>query len=151
MPTDSPISFCTTLSPSPANLWMHLNLLPRHGNILDCVRVLHLQEAFHFFHCDNLETNFLLFHTRIFTLSGGRNWRKWITKIGKQLSLKLNEQQSENFSSSFLMDSSGKLYVWLQFWRFIKFFSAFLEITKSHSQSFFVIHWEKPFSGEDIL
>lgn len=50
---DSPISFCTTLSPSPANLWMHLNLLPGLRNILDSVRVLHLQEAFHFFHCGN--------------------------------------------------------------------------------------------------
>lgn len=76
------------------------------------------------------------FFTQDFSHSPGRNWRKWITKIGKQFSLKLNEQQSENFSSSSLMDSSGKLYVWRQFWRFIKFFSAFLEITKSHSQSF---------------
>lgn len=44
------------------------------------------------------------FFTQEFSHSPGRNWRKWITKIGKQLSLKLNEQQSENFSSSFLMD-----------------------------------------------
>lgn len=55
---NSPISSCTTFPPSPANLWMHLNLLL--GSMFTRLRRLHFKKTLHLLHCD-LSTVFRIF------------------------------------------------------------------------------------------
>jgi hypothetical protein len=160
-----PISPRTTLSPTPADLWMHLNLLRQlttAASATTTTTVRALQESLHFFH--HSSTRVTLHEILFFSLTlpfsstnenerAGR--RRKLNENGKTLKIgnegasarEIPRDRPAINGKSFRSWWAAALAFWPQSWQIFKFFSYAL-ITKSHSLSgpWFVIHREKPSS-----